>query len=208
MQDKKNTILHRILFILIPITIFFAPNPDGKAVTIPQSYAEITENTPALIPQKHSSEISTHADQQQFLQDIVDLRTRAKNVPIHVVHYQPISSEPNNSPIKTVNVPSNLRGVALILHSDVPVHWQFGSGNASAKVLFFTGTFPSSIVGSRFEGGPLYLWSFSHKKSCEFGPLCRFTQIDYLQDFKDEASYKAKVELLLQRKVDKFTIIN
>ena len=206
--------LHLILAIVLILAIFRSGSGFSRSdIHIPDSYAAIED---ALYPMEY---IDT-SERTQFLKDIQDLRQIAKNTPIHVVHYQANSEEQKlldqnlkfnaywkSKQRPTVDVPSNFKPVILILHSDVPVNWQFKSGNKKAKVLFFTGLNPSSIVGSRFEGNHPKFFSFSSSRHCELYPLCRFTKIDYLRYYNDENSYANQVEILFQREVSKFTIV-
>lgn len=218
---KRNRIFHIVLLVLAPFTISTSIHQQAsKNITIPQSFAELQTQDPFLLPQKKLMPY----EQDRLLQDIQLLRKIAQNAPIHIVHYQPPAAVqkkidqcmPNNceyletvlatQPV-TVEVPSNLRPVLMILHSDVPVNWQFGTGNQFAKGLFFTGFSSSSIVSSQFSGGAPKMFSFQYHQTCEFGPLCHFTQIDNLQQYLNEQQYRQQVEMLLQRKVDKFTVL-
>ena len=218
---KKNRIFHIVLLVLAPFTISKSIHQQAaKNITIPQSFEELQTQDPFLLPQKKLRPF----EQDRLLQDIRLLRKIAQNAPIHIVHYQPpaaiqkkmdqctpksceyLETKPAPSAV-TVEVPHNLRPVLMILHSDVPVDWQFGSGNQFAKGLLFTGFSSSSIVGSQFSGGAPKMFSFQYHQTCELGPLCHFTQIDNLQQYLNEQQYKLQVEMLLQRKVDKFTVL-
>ena len=218
---KKNRIFHIVLLVLAPFTISKSIHQQAaKNITIPQSFEELQTQDPFLLPQKKLRPF----EQDRLLQDIRLLRKIAQNAPIHIVHYQPpaaiqkkmdqctpksceyLETKPAPSAV-TVEVPHNLRPVLMILHSDVPVDWQFGSGNQFAKGLLFTGFSSSSIVGSQFTGGAPKMFSFQYHQTCELGPLCHFTQIDNLQQYLNEQQYRLQVEMLLQRKVDKFTVL-
>lgn len=261
MNLPKNTYLHLILVVLIPLTIIKFEYPQQK-----KTFAELQQQEPYLIPDNIQF---SSAQEEQLQTDLYDLRLSAKNSLVQVIHFKPelgmqkaidycTALQFNNAycqrlmqnlidhPI-TVKVPSNLRSVTwrqktfdyctvqqfnnadchifmqddtdhpitvkalshlqsitMILHSDVPIHWQFEQDNQRVKALFFTGILPSSIRGSQLSSHAPKFFSFQYHSTCEFGPMCRMTQINFLQKYTTEYQYREKVQLLLDKDVDKF----
>lgn len=222
MNLPKNSYLHLILVVLIPLTIIKSESQQQKKIVL-TTFTELQKQEPYLL--LNNTQLSS-AQEYQFQTDLYDLRLNAKNSPVQVIHFQPEPSmqktiddctaqQFNNDDCQTfmqrliyhpitVKVPSNLRSVTMILHSDVPIHWQFDKGNQRAKALFFTGILPSSIISSQFSGNAPKFFSFQYHSTCEFGPMCRMTQINFLQKYTSEYQYKEKVKMLLDKDVDKF----
>lgn len=222
MQFKtyNNHPLHLILACLMPMVFIFNNSTSKKEVDVPQSFSELQQaNFP--IPAN-----LTPNQQQQLLRDLQNLRRISQNYPVQVYHYQPAKEIQNKfnvcyqqrlkdeicqsflrdlkqHPIQ-VNVPSNQRPVAMVLHSDLPVAWQFGKGNKSVKLLFFTGSMSSSIRGSEFHGQPILLASFKDADvSTDFEMSYTTTQLNHLQQFNNDTEYQQQVELSFGRKVDR-----
>ncbi|MDM1019850.1 hypothetical protein QSV37_05955 [Acinetobacter sp. VNK23] len=207
-----NFILHIFLIILILLCVKQQNVQEKRKITSEfnqigrSTYNQIIEKETWLKPQ--TDKISLPIRQEQFVSDLHRFRTMAKMADIYVIHLnvdkKKINLEQKNVSIKIYD--RKWGDMILILHSDVPVSWNFANKVTGLKLLILSGQSASSIHGT-FSGGVEGGYYFSTEKD-ECGGICKKTDIDILNLYSGSIDFKNRVKQVFNKPIDKYIDIN
>ena len=225
-NDYLNILLCILLILVMIQEMSVVTRLKGYHINVPQTVEQLYTD-PFLLPEK-KVELSKSA-QLELLQQAQMLRRISKSTPIQIVRYQEpkifvdrymhcYHQQPRDQACisflkiaaeypRIIKVPENSKPMILVLHSDLPIHWQFGTDHKDAKLIFMTGALPSEITGSTFSSNIACLNSFQHGVAKEDAMFCRRTALTSLQKFEDMTSYQYKVEKVFQRKPQEVVIL-